>query len=54
MAKLLVQRPCYAFVQRLDGSVCLLGNVAHDGVHKLSLVVALLALDNIFRRHSAF
>jgi hypothetical protein len=53
MAVLLVERPCYALVQLLDGDQCLLGNVSHDRVDHLALVIPLLALHNIFRRDTA-
>ena len=54
VAILLVERPCYALVEGLNGSVGLLGDVSHDRVHHLALVVSLLALDDILRRHTAF
>lgn len=49
-----VQRPGYALVQRLDGSLGLFGNVSHDGVDHLALVVALLTLDDILGRNTSF
>lgn len=52
MAVLLVKRPGYALVQRLDGCVDLLGDMAHDGVDHLALVVTLLTLDDILGRHA--
>ena len=54
VAEFAVQRPCYALVQGLDRGVGLLGNVSHDRVDHLALVIALLALDDILRRHTAF
>lgn len=54
MAKFAVQRPRYALIQGLDRGVGLLGDVAHDGMNHLALVVALLALNDILRRHTAF
>lgn len=53
MAVLLVQGPGYALVQLLNRDLGLLGNVAHDGVDHLALVIPLLTLDDILRRHSA-
>lgn len=49
-----VQGPGYALVQRLDRCLGLLGNVSHDGVDHLALVVSLLALDDIFGRNTSF
>lgn len=49
-----VQGPGYALIQRLDGCLGLLGNVSHDGVDHLALVVSLLALDNILGRNTSF
>ena len=40
-------------VNLLDGCLGLLGDVAHDAVYHLRLVVSLLALYDILRRHSA-
>src|SRR5438046_3067118 len=48
MAVSLVQWPSYALIQRLDWGNCLLGNVSHDGMHHLALIVSLLTLDDIF------
>lgn len=54
VAVLAVQGPGYALIQRLDRCLGLLGNVAHDGVDHLALVVSLLALDNILGRDTSF
>lgn len=53
VAVFLVQRPANGLVQVLDGHLRLLGDVAHDAVDHLRLVVALLALDNVLGRHTA-
>ena len=42
-----VQGPGDLLVESLQGSLSRLGDVAHDGVHRLALVVPLLALDHI-------
>jgi hypothetical protein len=49
---LLVERPADALVDLLDGDLGLLGDVAHDAVHHLRLVVPFLALNDILRRHT--
>lgn len=50
---LLVERPANVLVEVLDRCAGLLGDVAHDGVHHLGLVVPLLALDDILGRYTA-
>jgi hypothetical protein len=45
-----VQGPGDLLVEVLEGSLSRLGDVAHDGVHRLALVVPLLALDHILGR----
>lgn len=52
MSILFVQGPGNILIQLLDGGICLLGDMAHDAVDHFALVVALLALDNVLRRHS--
>lgn len=47
VAVLLVQGPGNGLVELLDGDVDLLGDVAHDGMYHLALVVTLLTLDDI-------
>jgi hypothetical protein len=42
-----VQGPGDLLVEGLEGSLSRLSDVAHDGVHRLALVVPLLALDHI-------
>lgn len=54
MSVLLVQRPSDMLVELLDGGVGLLGDVAHNGMHHLRLVVPFFALDNILGRDTAF
>ncbi len=51
VAVLLVQRPGYSLVELLDGSLRLLGYMAHDGVDHLTLVIPLLTFDDILGRH---
>jgi hypothetical protein len=53
VAVLLVQWPANALVDVLDRCLCLLGDMAHDAVDHLRLVVPLLALYDILGRHSA-
>ena len=48
MAEFPVQGPGYALVKGLDGVVGLLGDVAHDRMHHLALVVPLFTLYDIF------
>jgi hypothetical protein len=47
MAVSLVQGPSNSLVKALNGDGDLLGNVSHDGVDHLALVVSLLALNDI-------
>jgi len=49
----LVKGPAYRLVQLLDRDQRLLGNVAHDGVDDLALVVALFAANDILGGDSA-
>jgi hypothetical protein len=48
MSVFLVQRPGNALVQVLDGVLGLFGNMSHDRMYHLALVVPFLALDDIF------
>jgi hypothetical protein len=48
----LVQRPADALVDLLDGCLGLLGDVSHNAVYHLRLVVPLLTLDNVLGRHT--
>ena len=48
-----VQGPGNLLVKGLQGGLGGLGDVAHDGVHGLALVVALFALDDILGRDTA-
>ena len=52
MAVFPVQWPSDLLVQLLKGSLSGFGDMAHDGVNRLALVVPLLALDDIFGRNS--
>lgn len=52
MSVFLVEGPGDGLVEILNGGVDLLGNVAHDGMHHLALVVALLTLDDILGRNA--
>lgn len=47
---LLVQRPGDAFIEVLDRVLCFLRNMAHNRVYHLTLIVSLLALDDILWR----
>jgi len=53
MAIFLVQRPADGLVEILDGGLGLLGDMAHDGVHHLALVVSLFAFYDILSGDSA-
>ena len=53
MSVFLVQGPADLLVELLDWRLGLLGNVTHNGVYHLALVIALLALDDIFWRDSS-
>lgn len=48
-----VEWPGDGLVQVLDGDLNLFGNVSHYGVNDFALVVPLIALDDVFGRHSA-
>lgn len=48
-----VQGPCDLLVESLQRGLGGLGDVAHDGVHGLALVVSLLTLDHILGRDTA-
>lgn len=49
VTELSVKGPGYALIQGLDRNLGLLGNVSHDRVDHLALVVSLLAFDDILR-----
>lgn len=53
MAIFAVQWPADCLIQSLKRGLGLLRNVAHDRVDGLALVIPLLALDDILRRHSS-
>lgn len=48
MSVFLVQRPADRLVEVLDRMLGLFGNMSHDRMYHLALVVTFLALDNIF------
>lgn len=53
MSVLLVQWPPNLLVQVFDGMVRLFGNVSHDRVNHLALVIPFLALYDILGRNSS-
>ena len=53
VAILIVEWPANRLVQCLYGDEGLFGDMAHDGMRQLALVVSLLALDNVLGRHAA-
>ena len=53
MAVFPVERPRDGLVKLLDGNLGLFGDMAHDRVAHLALVVSLLALDDILRRYTS-
>ena len=48
MTVFLIQRPANLLVQVFDRVLGLLGNMSHNRMYHLALVVSLFALDNIF------
>lgn len=48
MAVFAVQGPCDLLVEGLQRGLSRLGDVAHDRMHRLALIVPLLALNDIF------
>eukprot|EP00968_Pinguiococcus_pyrenoidosus_P006698 scaffold442_cov268-Pinguiococcus_pyrenoidosus.AAC.106 len=53
VAVLAIQRPAHLLVQLLEEHPLLLGHLTQDHVHGLGLLVALVALGDVLRRHSA-
>ena len=53
MTIFLVEWPPYCLIKLVDWSESLFGNVSHNRVHNLALVVTLFASDYIFWGHSA-